>query len=179
MHRIVVSKQGYGDLHQTVTVEAGGTTSLNATLTIPQGEVDISTNPPGAEVLLDGKSYGPGPVRATVVSGQHTFLVRQAGREPVEGKVVVQDQAVVQQSVDLPVKRVTVPEMNIAVTTNPASATVYLDGAPMSGKTPISFHLSPGHHLLIIFAAGYRPVRREIDVPPDRTFAVNETLSAQ
>jgi hypothetical protein len=69
--------------------------------------------------------------------------------------------------------------MNIAVTTNPPSATVYVDGAPMGGKTPLSFHLSPGHHTLIMFAAGYRPVRRNIDVPEDRALTVNATLSGQ
>lgn len=179
VYSIVVSKQGYKEAQQSVTVEAGRETSVNATLTPPRGEIAISTRPPGAEVLIDGKSYGPGPVRAEVDAGQHTFLVRQAGREPVEGKLVVQDQAVVQQTIDLPLKPLIPPVMNIAVNTNPPSATVYVDGALMSGKTPTSFHLSPGHHTLIIFAAGYRPVRRDIDVPEDGTLTVNATLSGQ
>jgi hypothetical protein len=179
VHSIVVSKQGYNEAQQSVTMEAGRETSINATLTPPRGKIDISTRPPGAEVLIDGKSYGPGPVRAEVDAGQHTFLVRQAGREPIEGKVVVLDQAVVQRTIDLPLEPLTPPAMNIAVTTTPPSATVYVDGALMSGKTPISFHLSPGHHILIIFAAGYRPVRREIDVPQDGALTVNEKLSGQ
>lgn len=179
VHTVVVAKQGYKEAQQSVTVDGGGETSVNATLAPPRGEIDISTHPPEAEVLIDGKSYGSGPVRAKVDAGQHTFLVRQAGREPVEGSFVVQDQAVVQRTIDLPLKPITQPVMNIAVTTNPPSATVYADGAAMSGKTPTSFHLSPGHHTLIIFAAGYRPLRREIDVPEDRVLSVNATLSGQ
>jgi type II secretory pathway predicted ATPase ExeA len=178
-HGIVVSKQGYNEARQSVTVKAGGEIFINATLTPPRGEIDISTRPPAAEVLIDGKSYGPSPVRAEVDAGQHAFLVRQAGREPIEGEFVVQDQAVVQRTIDLPPKPPTPPVMNVAVTTNPPSATVYVDGAPISGKTPISFHLSPGHHILIIFAGGYRPIRREVDVPQDGALTVNETLSGK
>jgi type II secretory pathway predicted ATPase ExeA len=179
VHRMVVSKEGFHEAHQSVTVVAGRATSINITLTPPRGEIDISTSPPGAEVLIDGKSYGPGPIRAEVDAGQHAFLVRQAGRQPVEGKLAVQDQSVVQRTIDLPLKPSPTPELNIAVITNPPAAKVYADGAPKSGNTPISFHLSPGHHILIITAAGFRPVRREIDVPEDGVLTVNAALSAQ
>jgi hypothetical protein len=112
-------------------------------------------------------------------AGQHTFLVRQEGREPAEGKLEVQDQSVVQRTIDLPLKPPTPPALNISVTTQPPSATIYADSAPMNGKTPLSFHLSPGHHTLIIFAEGYRPVRREIDLPEDGVLTVNVPLSRQ
>ena len=179
VHTITVSKAGYNAAHQAVTVEAGAGTSINATLTPPHGEIDISTNPPGAEVLIDGKSYGPAPVRMEANAGQHTFLVRQTGRQPVEGNLVVQDQAVVQRTIDLPPTPSASSAANVTVTTQPPSAKLYVDGAPMSGKTPISFHLSPGHHTLIISADGYRPVRREIDVVADAALTVNVTLSGQ
>ncbi len=89
------------------------------------------------------------------------------------------DQPVVQRTIDLPLKPPTPPALNISVTTQPPSATIYADSAPMNGKTPLSFHLSPGHHTLIIFAEGYRPVRREIDLPEDGVLTVNVTLSRQ
>jgi type II secretory pathway predicted ATPase ExeA len=178
-HSIVVSKQGYNEAQRSVTVEAGREASLSVTLASARGEIDISTRPPGAEVLIDGKSYGPGPVQADVDAGEHTFLVRQAGRDPVEGKLVVQAQAVVQRTIDLPPKPQAPPAMNVAITTNPTAATVYVDGAPISGRTPLSLHLTTGHHILILFAEGYRPVRREVDVPQEGTLTVNETLTGQ
>jgi type II secretory pathway predicted ATPase ExeA len=178
-HSIVVSKQGYNEAQQSVIVEAGREASVSVTLAPPRGEIDISTNPPGAEVLIDGKSYGPGPVKTEVDAGEHTFLVRQAGRDPVEGKLAVQGQAVVQRTIDLPLKPPPLPELNVSITTNPPAATVYVDGAPMSGKTPLSIHLSSGHHIIILFAEGHRPVRREVDVPADKPLTVNETLTGQ
>jgi hypothetical protein len=162
-----------------VILGAGQAVSVNVILSTPNGEIDISTNPPGAEVLIDGKSYGPSPVDAKVNVGQHTFLVKQAGRESVAGNVTVQDQAVVTRSIELPPVAPAPSGTNVEVATNPPSATVYADGAPMAGKTPTSFHLAPGRHTLIIFAAGYRPVRREIDVPETGPVTVNATLSRQ
>jgi hypothetical protein len=178
-HSVVVSSQGYREAQQSVVLEAGQAVSVNVILSTPNGEIDISTNPPAAEVLIDGKSYGPSPVNAKVNVGQHTFLVKQAGRESVAGNVTVQDQDVVTRSIELPPVAPVPPGTNVEVTTNPPSAAVYADGAPMGGKTPTSFHLSPGHHTLIIVAAGYGPVRREVDVPETGAVTVNATLSRQ
>ena len=179
VHLITVSKDGYRAANQEVKMEAGGEASLNAILTRKGGEIDILTSPSGAEVLIDGKSYGPGPVRAPVEAGQHTFVVRQAGRETVEGKLEVEDQSVVQRSVALPLKPRPTPATNISVTTQPPSATIYVDGAPVSGHTPLSFHLSPGHHTLIVSAEGHLPLRREVDIPQDGMLTVYLTLSKQ
>ena len=178
-HTIQVAKEGYNTAQQSVTVAAGSESSMNATLTLPRGEIALSTNPPGAEVLIDGKSYGLAPVRAQVDAGQHTFLVRQTGREPVEGKFEVRDQALVERTIELPPAPPAPPELNVSLTTQPAGATIYVDGAPRSEKTPASFNLPAGHHTLILFAPGYRPVRREIDVPVAGTLAVSVALRGQ
>jgi type II secretory pathway predicted ATPase ExeA len=178
-HSVTVSKDGYRTTNQTVTVEAGENTSINATLAPSGGEIDISTNPATAEVFIDGKSYGSGPVRAQVEVGQHTYLVRQAGRETVEGKLEVKDQSVVQRSVDLPLKPPPTPAVNITVTTQPPSAKIYADGAAMSGASPLSFHLAAGHHTLIIFAQGRRPVRREVDISESGLLTLYVTLPEQ
>jgi general secretion pathway protein A len=178
-YNVVVSRQGYRDAQQSASVEAGQTASVNATLNPPRGEIEISTNPPGAEVLIDGTSYGPSPLRARFDAGQHSFLVRQAGRQPVRGSLTVQDGAVATRTVDLPPAVPAPPRMNVEVASNPPKATVYADGTPMTGETPTSFHLAPGHHTLIIFVTGYRPIRREIDIPETGTVTVNETLSPQ
>jgi len=178
-YSVVVSTQGYRAAQQNARVEPGQMASVNATLSPPSGEIEISTNPPGAEVLIGGKSYGPSPVRARVAVGQHSFLARQVGREPVAGSLTVQDGTVVTRNIDLPPVVPAPPRTNVEVTTNPPKATVYADGTPLAGETPSSFHLSPGHHTLIIFLAGYRPIRREIEVPESATVAVGETLSPQ
>ncbi len=91
-HQVVVSKEGYGDYQQSVTIERGKTTTVNAQLSqlsVASGEVLVNTTPPGLEVLIDGKLIGPSPVRVTVVAGSHKYTVRREGWEPYEGTFTV------------------------------------------------------------------------------------------
>ena len=39
----------------------------------------IETKPPGAEVVVDGKSYGPSPVQLTLPAGKHTYAIKMNG----------------------------------------------------------------------------------------------------
>jgi len=88
-HQVVVSKEGYGDYQQFVTIEGGKTTTVTAQLSVASGEVVVITTPPGLEVLIDGKLIGPSPVRVTVAAGSHKYTVRRQGWEPYEGTIKV------------------------------------------------------------------------------------------
>ena len=80
---------GYDNSQQSVTIEAGKTASISATLTTPTAELDVITNPAGVEILVDGKSYGPSPVHATLPPGDHTYTIKWAGIAPTESKVTL------------------------------------------------------------------------------------------
>jgi serine/threonine-protein kinase len=84
-HQVVVSREGYGSYQQSVTIEGGKTTTVNAQLSVASGEVLVNTTPPGLEVLIDGKLIGPSPVRVTIVAGSHKYTVRRQGWDPYEG----------------------------------------------------------------------------------------------
>jgi serine/threonine protein kinase len=88
-HQVVISKDGYSDYQQSVTLEGGKTATLNAQLSQAIGEVVVLTTPPGLEVWIDGKSLGPSPVHVTVAAGSHKYTVKRQGWEPYEGTVNV------------------------------------------------------------------------------------------
>jgi general secretion pathway protein A len=179
-HVVSLSRQGYRQTDHRVSVEAGKLMIVEATLASTSGELVITTNPPGADVFIDGRAYGPSPVRAQVAPGEHAFSARLAGREPAEGTATVNDQAVVARELVLPLpapQPPPPPALNVSVSTDPPKATVYADGAP-KGSTPVSFHMTPGQHTLIIFASGFRPVRREIEVSESAVTTVHETLTS-
>jgi general secretion pathway protein A len=176
-YEVALFRQGYRQARHIANVAAGKLMIVDATLVVPSGALVISTNPPGADVSIDGRPYGSSPVRANVDAGQHSFSARLAGRETVSGNVTVGDQTVVTKGLDLPPALATPPEMNVEVTTHPPKATVYVGGSP-KGTTPLSFHIAPGRHTLIIFLSGFRPVRREIEVPEKGVATVKETLVA-
>jgi hypothetical protein len=174
-HVLDLSQPGYSEIRHSVDVESDRVMILSATMTALDGELILTTNPPGADVSIDGKPYGPSPVRTRVVAGRHSYTVQMAGRETQAGTVNIPDNGVVARSVELPSATPSAPEMNVQVTTNPPNATVFADGTP-KGDTPTAFHMSPGHHTLILFASGFEPLRREIEVPESGIVNVNETL---
>jgi len=100
-HQVVISKEGYRDYQQSVTIEGGKTTTINAQLSAAKGEVAVTTTPPGLDVLIDGKLIGPSPVRLTVVAGSHKYTVRRPGWEPYEGTFTVRSGALVTVRVNM------------------------------------------------------------------------------
>jgi serine/threonine protein kinase len=100
-HRVVISKDGYGEYEQTVDLEAGRTATINAQLSQAVGEIVVNTAPSGLEVFLDGKSLGPSPAHAVVPVGPHKYTVKRAGWEPYEGTVNVHNGAALSVRVNM------------------------------------------------------------------------------
>ncbi len=100
-HRVVISKEGYGEYEQTVDLEAGRTATINARLSQDVGEIVINTTPSGLEVFLDGKSLGPSPAHAVVPAGPHKYTVKRPGWESYEGSVNVRNGAAVSVRVNM------------------------------------------------------------------------------
>jgi serine/threonine-protein kinase len=178
-HNIVVSKAGYDDANRSVTVEGGRTLPLNVELSAPSGEINIITIPAGFEILIDGQSFGPSPVRATMAVGPHKYTVKRPGAEAYESAFEMKSGSIITRRVDLSGGAAAAPTGTVALKTIPPGATVLADGAPVGGQTPTSFRLSAGRHTLTISLAGYRAARREVNVPPDGLAEVNEVLNRQ
>jgi serine/threonine-protein kinase len=83
-HNVMISMDGYENFQQSVTIGGGETAHVEGNLSAARAEIDIVTEPAGVEVLIDGKSYGPSPVRAILPPGNHTYTVKPAGAAPIE-----------------------------------------------------------------------------------------------
>jgi predicted Ser/Thr protein kinase len=178
-HTVVVSKPGYSESRQSVTIEGGRTRALTASLAVPSGEINILTVPADIEVLIDGQPAGRTPVRRIIGIGEHTYSLRPAGLPPYNSSFEIKyDGHMVTKKVDLG-GEVAAPTGIVEVRTIPPGATVFADGKPVGGTTPTNFRLAAGRHTLTISLSGFRPTRKEIDVPADGSTAVNETLSRQ
>jgi predicted Ser/Thr protein kinase len=100
-HQVVISKEGYDDYSQFVSLEGGKTITVNAQLVEAKGDVVIMTTPPGLEVSIDGKVMGPSPVRVTLPVGNHKYTVKRAGWEPFEGSFAAKSGAVITVKVNM------------------------------------------------------------------------------
>jgi hypothetical protein len=161
-HQVVVSKEGYDDYLQSVTIEAGRSRSLNAPLSVATGEVIIETSPRGLDVFIDEKLIGPGPAHATVPVGSHKYTVMRPGLTPYENTFTAKSGMLTHVTVNLGGEAAATGI--VEVRTIPPGATVLADGNAVGGQTPTSFSLSLGRHILSISLFGFRPQKVEVDV---------------
>jgi hypothetical protein len=175
-HNIVISMDGYENFQQSVTIDGGQTTSVEGNLSIARAELDVVTEPPGVEVLIDGKSYGSSPVRATLAPGDHTYMVKPPGMSPYQNTFSIKSGQILTKKLTLSGAAAT---GIVEVRTVPPGATVLADGSPVSGQTPTSFRLSAGSHTLVISLSGYRPIQRQVTVSDNDTTPVNVNLASQ
>jgi predicted Ser/Thr protein kinase len=174
-HQVVVSKEGYDDYQQSVTIEGGKTSTVNAPLSVASGEVHIITTPPGLDVLIDGKLIGPSPVRASVTAGDHRYAIRRPGAEPFEKTFNLTSGAIKQIKVDLSGQVAATGIVDVK--TIPPGGTVWADGNSVGGQTPTSFRLTTGQHTLVISLSGFKPVQRVIEVKADGNVEVDVPLT--
>jgi tRNA A-37 threonylcarbamoyl transferase component Bud32 len=116
----------------------------------------ITTQPPGATVMVDGKTLAettPTAYRGATV-GSHTIMLRKSGRADVERQVQLGADERVAIDVALPAA-----QHDLEVRTMPPGAVVYLDGTPMAGRTPAVLTVSDDDfHELRLELSGYEPV---------------------
>jgi hypothetical protein len=175
-HNVEISKDGYESFQQSVTVAAGQTANLTGNLSAPRAEFAVNTKPPGIEVFIDGKSYGPSPIRTTLAAGQHTYSVVQPGGTPYQNTVNLKTGEIITKTLTLGVVQ---SNGILEVHTTPPGATVVADGSPVGGQTPTSCRLSVGSHTLVISLPGFRPSQQQVTVSENATSTVNVNLVSQ
>lgn len=93
-HEVKLSKTGYQDLIQTVTITAGTTTYLNVSLTVLSsiGTLEISSTPAGARVFIDGadvQKVTPATI-TNLFSGNHTYKLVLSGYVDATGTFTIE-----------------------------------------------------------------------------------------
>jgi serine/threonine-protein kinase len=176
VHNVEISMDGYDNSEQSVIVESGQTANIVGNLSAPRAEFSITTKPAGVEVLIDGKSYGPSPVQATLAPGNHTYTVKQPGAAPYENTVTLKSGEIISKTITL---GAAVATGIVEVRTVPPGARVTADGELVGGQTPTSFRLSVGTHALVISLSGYPPIQRQVTASDNQTTAVNVSLNSE
>jgi CRISPR/Cas system-associated exonuclease Cas4 (RecB family) len=183
LHTVRIEKTGYAPWENAVTVTAGVTTNVTAALTaLPPppttGTVNVTSDPSGADVKLDGVLKGTTPLAITDISpGTHTLRVEETGYQPftapvdVTGGVTTNVHAVLD-----PVPPVVV-NGTIEVTSVPTGAEVFLDGLTQ-GMTPLVIpDVSNGIHTLRLELSGYVPWEEPVIVTAGETTFIHATLT--
>ncbi len=195
VHTLSISKDGYAAATRTVQITAGARSNLAVQLALPSAYLTVLSNPTTAYILIDGVSTGHvTPSQVPVSPGTHTLTLRKMGY--LEANDTITLSAGEQQSRNLPLLEAgSTPDIHVAQTgkvrklfggkssgvhltvhTEPAGATVLINGQTVGKSTPVDFGLNPGNYVIEIELTGYQTLRKNITVEDGSPLVLNETL---
>jgi len=138
---------------------------------VAEGNLRVVTEPPGAEVAVDGRSLGVTPFDGQVEVGTYRLTVTRNGFLPMEEEVTVVEGGELARTFQLEVAPAT-----LRLATEPPGARVTLDGAPV-GETPVDLtDVAPGTHQVVIEAKGYFPYETNIELVGGQELALHPSL---
>jgi formylglycine-generating enzyme required for sulfatase activity len=164
-HIVEFRKHRYFPLQQTIEIEGlGRTQAVDVELEPAWGEMQITSAPEGAEVLIDGQAVGVTPITTEVLeTGTQLALVKR-GYKTWQKQVFVKAGTT---EVHPPIK-LSIADGTIDVRTSPAGAHVRVDGE-FRGTTPVSIDISSlTDHRVELFLEGYRKAARTVHTEPEQ-----------
>ncbi len=138
----------------------------------PRAILRVQSTVPNAEVFLDGASLGRAPIdRSDLEPGPHYLMVRRDGF--VEFKREVKLVANTPMAIVADLRAVA----NLKFLSSPDGAQVFIDGEPISGKTPNQREeVSAGEHQILFRKSGYVDAKQTIKVEGGRERIVAQDL---
>jgi hypothetical protein len=183
-HVIQLRLSGYADWKSTVEAPSGGTKTISAILSQTDTDVyqglNVSSNPKGARVMLDGLEKGITPVTLnSIAAGIHILEIEYPGYNPWKSIVDVPETQIQEISINLTPKPGCSPGW-ITVSSSPGNATVTLDGNYV-GLTPTNRSLNldtiaPGEHTIVLALPGYKPYPATVTVSTNQSSTVHAAL---
>lgn len=182
-HTITFSYPGYQQYTRYVTVTAGQTTNVYASLIPSQntGTLRATSVPGGAGIYVDEAYRGETPITiGNIVQGSHNVRLRLAGYQDYVTTVVINPG---QTTTINPSLQPTVnPKTGyILVGSTPAGASIYLDGVyqgtTSSGTQYDITGVSPGTHTMLLRLSGYQDFTTTVSVAAGQIVTVNPALT--
>ncbi len=194
-HTLTISKDGYTSATRTVSITAGAQSNLAVQLALPTASLNVLSSPTTAYILIDGVSTGRvTPSQVQVPPGTHTLTLRKLGY--LEASDTITLTAGEQQSKTIALLEAgSTPDIRVAQTgkvkklfggkisgvkvsvrTEPAGATVVINGQTVTKGTPVEFGLNPGNYVIELQLNGYQTLRKTITVQDGTPLALNEML---
>jgi len=164
-HILQIDHPGYYDWKSSVSVPAGGTRTIDATLnpmsTSTNGWLYVSSSPGGAEVTLDGSAMGQTPSSGSlklnnIATGSHTVVLTRPGYQQYSTTTVVSSNTVTEVSAILTASGTPSGTGGLSVSSIPAGTNVFLDNA-FIGISPLTLtSVAAGSHVVSMKLEGYQ-----------------------
>jgi len=173
-HRVLVQQQLFNDYEQVVAVSDGQQATVNAVLNKNFGTIDISSDPPGAEIFIAGQAgkFGNTPLKRNLQPGVYRVQIQKDLYETYEQTVnlAIGDVQRIEQDLVRKTGR-------LVIFTDPPDADVYIDGKNL-GKSPQIVKAQPtGIYEVILKMSGYGEIRKTVEVKYKEEVKIDEKIS--
>ncbi len=176
-HTVQVRLKKYKPLDQEIKVEGRGRYQhFQFTLEPAWGTVEITSEPPGARVIVDGdQTEDLTPARLEIDEGEHEIVLQLENYRPASINVTVQ----AGERISIPgIKLVPAPAV-LKITSTPVGAMIAIDGV-YAGKTPLTHEVNSGQvHVITATAPGYSTGTRKVNLKPGVTDTINFKLTGR
>ena len=131
----------------------------------PTRQVQLTTNPPGADVTIDGRREAAckAPCTADLSDGVHTLVAKKEGYRSTLQNFQVSDDG---EEVAVTLNPIT---GSLLLRTEPAGAAIALDGNPRAEVTPATLSLPVGKYRVRLTHPGNSPYEFDAVVLPEST----------
>jgi len=169
-HQLVLKKGTYDNFSKTVQVNFNSFQKVNAKLK-RLGALSIKSNPPNADIFINGKSYGRTPQRINnLLSGNYKVSVKKDGYVEFQSQENVIAEKTTALNANL--KKYT----QLYIYSDPSLASVYINGEH-KGKTPLNIKLAPGKNIhLKLTKSVYSDWEKTIDLAEGKNEKVGARL---
>lgn len=175
-YRLTLAADRYLPTEELIAVE-GRLQEQHFELTLQPAWADIrfATDPPGADVLVDGAVIGQTPLTASLLQGERQVTLKRSGYKAVEETLTI----VAGEDEDRAVVPLEAADGLVFIRSAPSGANVTVNGE-FRGQTPLEVSLEPDQrHELSLFRAGYATAVRELTARSAEQLEVNVTLDPQ
>src|SRR5216683_6244536 len=175
-YSLEVQKDGYQSVQTALQVKSGDAQDQKIKLESLAKGIFISTQPPGADVFINGaKQSGQTPVTLPLAAGQYNLVLRLQGYQPYSGPIQVKDNIQTQLNVPLNAKsagRVAWAQINSV----PKGAEIILDGVSTGQFTPARVQIPTGMHTVTLRLNGFQQAKRTFQASEGGTVPIDEAL---
>jgi TPR repeat protein len=163
-HQVTVALEDYEPVKENIEVRKGMAPQLHLRLKPIEelAALSVATEPPGASILLDGKPPESSPNTFTHVPfGPHQVTATLEDYEPVKQDIEVRKGTAPQLRLQLkPIEELAA----LSVATEPAGASILLDGRAPESPPNTFTHVPFGPHQITATLEDYEPVKQDIEV---------------
>lgn len=173
-HRIEVVTNRYLPYSTTLEIEGlDKQQELAIELAPAWAEVAFVTDPPGAELAVDGEAVASTPAIAEILQGERQVTLSLPGYKSWQDILDI----TAGQAITIPPIALEKADGLVVLESNPMQASVTINNN-YYGQTPVEVALAPGRsYQITLFKDGFQPAQRKVTITSGQKQALNVTLS--